>query len=138
MYLWNMTLKWNTLKWVSGLPRWLSGKESAYQCRRHRRWDLDSWVGKIPWKRKWQPIPVFLPEKSHGQRSLEGYSPWSNKQLDATYQLSTQKVYHCEGKKKLHIYKTVEIIVLVLCKWNSWLRIKFSELLIYLKQHRLK
>ena len=101
MYLWNMTLKWNTLKWVSGLPRWLSGKESAYQCRRHRRWDLDSWVGKIPWKRKWQPIPVFLPEKSHGQRSLEGYSPWSNKQLDATYQLSTQKVYHCEGKKKI-------------------------------------
>ena len=35
----------------------------------------DPWVGKIPWKRKWQPTPVFLPRKSHGQRSLAGYSP---------------------------------------------------------------
>ena len=33
------------------------------------------WVGKIPWRRKWQPIPIFLPEESHEQRSLEGYSP---------------------------------------------------------------
>ena len=35
-----------------------------------------SWVGKIPWRRKWHPTPVFLPGKSHGQRSLAGYSPW--------------------------------------------------------------
>jgi len=35
---------------------------------------VDPWIGKIPWKRKWQPTPVFLPEKSHGQRSLEGYN----------------------------------------------------------------
>ena len=55
----------------SGLPKWLSGKESACQCRRH----FDPWVGKIPWRRKWQPTPVFLPGKSHGQRSLVGYSP---------------------------------------------------------------
>ena len=34
------------------------------------------WVGKIPWRRKWQPTPIFLPRKSHGQRSLTGYSPW--------------------------------------------------------------
>ena len=50
-----------------GLPRWLSGKETASQCRRLR---FDPWVGKIPWKRKWQPSAVFLPGKSHGQRSL--------------------------------------------------------------------
>ena len=37
---------------------------------------VQSWVGKIPWKRKWQPTPVFLPRKSHGQRSLVGYSLW--------------------------------------------------------------
>ena len=37
------------------------------------------WVGKIPWRRKWQPTPVFLPGKSHGQRSLVGYSLWSCK-----------------------------------------------------------
>ena len=50
--------------------RWLSGKESACQCRRHRFYP---WVGKICQKRKWQPTPVFLPLKSHGQRSLAGY-----------------------------------------------------------------
>ena len=38
----------------------------------------DPWVGKIPWRRTWQPTPVLLPEKSHGQRSLVGYSPWGH------------------------------------------------------------
>ena len=56
-------------------------KESTCQCRRHR---FDLWVGKIPWKRKWQPTPVFLPQESHGQRSLEDYSPWGHKELDMT------------------------------------------------------
>jgi hypothetical protein len=58
-----------------GLCRWLSGKESTCQCRRHRRFGFDLWFGKIPWSRKWQPIPVFLVGKSHGQRSLVGSSP---------------------------------------------------------------
>ena len=40
---------------------------------------FESWVGKIPWRRKWQSIPVFLPQESHGQRSLAGYSPWGHK-----------------------------------------------------------
>ena len=48
------------LSHVEGLPRWLSGKESACQCRRHRRWGLDPCVGQIPWRRKWQPTPGFL------------------------------------------------------------------------------
>ena len=43
-----------------------------------------SWVGKIPWRRKWQPTPVFLPGESHGQRSLVGYSPWSHKKSVTT------------------------------------------------------
>ena len=42
------------------------------------------WVGKIPWNRKWQPTPVFLPEKSHGQRSLVGYGPCGHKESDTT------------------------------------------------------
>ena len=42
------------------------------------------WVRKIPWSRKWQPTPVFLPEKSLGQRSLLGYSPWGYQELDMT------------------------------------------------------
>ena len=49
---------------VSRLPRWLSGKESACQYRRYRRCGLDPWVRMIPWRRKWQPIPVFLPGES--------------------------------------------------------------------------
>ena len=48
------------------------GKEICLQCRRP---GFDSWVGKISWRRKWQPTPVFFPGKSHGQRRLVGYSP---------------------------------------------------------------
>ena len=50
-------------------------KELTCQCRRFKRHGFSPWVGKIPWRRKWLPIPVFLPEKYHGQRSLAGYSP---------------------------------------------------------------
>jgi len=48
-----------------------------------------SWVGKIPWRRKWQPTQVFLPRKSHGQRNLMGYSPWGCKESDMTYHTCT-------------------------------------------------
>ena len=64
---------------MSGLPRWLGGKESTCQCRRHRSCKFDSLVGKIPWSRKWQPTPVFLLGKFQEQRSLAGYSPWGHK-----------------------------------------------------------
>jgi len=45
---------------------------------------FNPWVRKIPWRRKWQPTPVFLPGKSHGLRSLVGYSPWDRKESDTT------------------------------------------------------
>ena len=64
-------------------------KEFACQCRRHRRLRLHPWVGKIPWRRKRQPTPVFLPGKSHGQRSLVGSSPGGCKELDMTELAST-------------------------------------------------
>ena len=52
---------------LKGLPWWHTrGKEHAFQCRRHKRCRFNAWVGKIPWRRAWQPTPVFLPEKSHG------------------------------------------------------------------------
>ena len=54
----------------------LSGKEYTCQFRRRR---FDPWSVKIPWRRKWQPTPVFLPGKSHGQRSLVGHSPRDGK-----------------------------------------------------------
>ena len=51
---------------------------------------FDFWVGNIPWRRAWHPTPVLLPGKSHGQRSLAGYSPWGQKELDTAEQLRTQ------------------------------------------------
>ena len=48
---------------------------------------FDPWVGKIPWRRKWQPTPIFLPEEFHGQRSLAGYNSWGHKESDMTEQL---------------------------------------------------
>ena len=57
---------------------WLNGKESAGQCRRQV---FDPWIRKMPWRSNWQPTPVFLPGKSHGQRSLVDYSPWGHKRV---------------------------------------------------------
>ena len=69
-----------------GLPWWLSGRESSCQCRKLL---FDPQIKKIPWRRKWQPTPVFLPRKSHGQRSLAGYSPWDRKRV--RHNLSTKQ-----------------------------------------------
>ena len=66
-------VKCTSYKLSRGLPRWLSGKESTYQCRWYKRGWFDPWVGKIPWRRKWQHTPVFLPGEPRGQRSLAGY-----------------------------------------------------------------
>ena len=59
-------------------------KESVCQCNRLGRCRFDPWVGKIPWSRKWQPLPVLLPGKSHGQRSLVGYSRWGWEESETT------------------------------------------------------
>ena len=74
---------WTDITDINKLPTWLSGKEPTCQCRRHR---FSPWVGKIPWRRKWQPTPVFLPENFQGQRSLAGYSPWDHKESDTNKQ----------------------------------------------------
>ena len=75
---------------ITEVLRWLSGKESAWQCRRH---GFDPCVGKKPWSRKWQPTPVFLPGESHGRWILVGYCPWGLKESDLTKQLSTHTSY---------------------------------------------
>ena len=64
---------------------WLpGGKESACQQRRRRRCGFHPWGWKIPWSRKWQPTPVFLPREYHGQRGLAGCSPQGRKGSDTT------------------------------------------------------
>ena len=65
----------NSYKVKMGFLGAASGKEPASQCRRHEKLEFNPWIGKIPWRRAWQPTPVFLPEESHEQRSLLGYSP---------------------------------------------------------------
>ena len=60
---------------------WLRWESICLQCGRLR---FDPWVGKIPWRRKWQPTPVLLPGESHVGRSLVGYSSWGRKELDRT------------------------------------------------------
>ena len=64
------------------IPGGSSGKEPTCQCRRRKKRGINPWVGKIPWRRKWQPTSVSLPGKFHGQRSLAGYSPWGYKESD--------------------------------------------------------
>ena len=61
------------MSWT-GLLRWVLVVKNTCQCRGHKRCGFYPWVRKIPWRRAWQPTPVFLPEESHGQRSLVGYS----------------------------------------------------------------
>jgi len=65
-------------------PGGSDGKSICLQCGRP---GLDPWVGKIPWRRKWQPTPGLLPVKSHGRRSLVGHSPWGHKESDTTERL---------------------------------------------------
>jgi len=65
-------------------PGGSDGKVSCLQCGRP---GFDPWVGKILWRRKWQPTPVLLPGKSHGQRSVVGYSPRGRKDSDTTERL---------------------------------------------------
>ena len=76
-----------------GFPVGAIGKESTSQCRRCRRYGFHPWVGKIPWRRKWQPTPVFSPGEFQGQRSLVGYNPWDHKELDMTEQGSTSYIF---------------------------------------------
>ena len=59
-------------------------KNPLAKCNRCRRNGFNPWVGKIPWRRKWQPTPVLLPGEFHGPRSLAGYSSWGHKDLAMT------------------------------------------------------
>ena len=73
------------LNWLWCFPEG-PGVSQVVQWWRICLWAMgfNPWVRKFPWRRKWQPTPVFLPEKSHGQRSLTGYSPRGCKELDPT------------------------------------------------------
>ena len=75
-----LTFLWDFMDFPGGS----NGRSICLQCERP---GFDPWVRKLPWRRKWHPTPVLLPGKSHGQRSLVGYSPWGYKELDTTERL---------------------------------------------------
>ena len=87
--LWWLAQSRTQLKWLSS-SWWLSSKESTWQCRT---------LGFESWRRKWQPTPVFLPGKSHGQRSLAGSNPWGRKKVQHDLATKQQQsywiIFHC-------------------------------------------
>ena len=58
-------------------------------CLQCRRLECNPWIGKIPWRREWLPLPVLLPGESRGQRSLAGYSPWGRKRVQHNWATNT-------------------------------------------------
>ena len=77
--------------WIS---KWCNGKESAYQRRGWKGRGLDPWDGKIPWRMKWQPTPVFWPGKFHEQGDLSVYCTWDCKDSDTTEHIHKTQVCH--------------------------------------------
>ena len=97
-----------------GLLRWCSGIESTCQCR---RCGFDPWVGKVPWRRKWQPTAIFFPGKFHRQESLVGYSPWGCKRVQhnwVTDHTHTQEMINTEDKYKEQLGETQRIFLCLL------------------------
>ena len=97
---------WYSIYWwkIFRLPSWRRGKEPTCQCRTCKRRGFDPWFGKILWRRKWQPTLVFLPGKSHGQRSLAG-------SLLSLCDPSTglQRVRHYWATEQAHLQHTTDI-----------------------------
>ena len=97
-----------------GLPWWFRWQSI---CLQRRRPGFDPWVGKIPWRRKWQPTPVFLPGKSHGRRSLIGYRPWGAKSQTWLHfhflSLSREKIQSWGG------WSTHKLELWHVCLWGS-------------------
>ena len=75
---------------------------------------FDPWVGKICWRKEWQPTPVFLPGNFHGQRSLVGYSPWGHKESDMTEQLTHRSLEICPCKESWFLLLRMTFY------WNSY------------------
>ena len=87
-----------------GVSQVAQGKESACSAGDA---GFNSWVEKIPWLRKWQPTPVFLPGKTHGQRSLAGYLPWGHKIVGHNLGTKQQQKYMIYICVYIHVLYTI-------------------------------
>ena len=85
------------------------GSDSKSICLQWGRPGFNPWVGKIPWRRKWQPTPVLLPGKSHGRRSLVGYSLWGHKESDTTEWLGSTMAHHSAVETQIHTTSWVNL-----------------------------
>ena len=115
-----------------GLPRWLNGKESACQHRRHR---FNHWVRNMPWRRKGQPAPVFLSGKSQGQGSLAGYSPWGHKESDTTKHEHTQyRIHRCFVYTHTHAHTHTHIYLVL--SWDYLKVVMITTLILFRKMEK--
>ena len=96
-------------------------KKKGGVCLQCRRPGFNPWVGKILWRRKWQPTPVLLPGKFHGLRSLVGYSPWDHKELDTTEWLHFHQVLDTCFWAGFFLYE----ILALYCPWENTFNISF-------------
>ena len=111
-------------------PIWVLVLWICLQCRRP---GFNSWVGKIPWRRKWQPTPEFLPGESHGQSSLVGSSPWGHKESDTNEWLTLSHFFltrywtqtPCIGAWSLSHWATREVLLVPYCVSIFWLACLF-------------
>ena len=90
------------------------GSRICLQCRKPR---FSPWVGNIPWRREWEPTPVFLPGEPHGQRNLAGFSPWGHKESDTTEQLTLHYTCGPNGKEPICQCRRHKR-----CGFNPWIR----------------
>ena len=106
-------------------PGGTSGKEPTCQSRRHKRRGFDPWVGKMAWRRTWQPTPVVLPGEYHGQKSLVGYSP------SRLHHNLTQVSTHTHTHTHMHGHTLWKVICFTLMsmdwKYQSHLEISFQQ-----------
>ena len=130
-------------EWIhSGLLRCRSGKEYACQCMRHKRRGFHPWVRKIYWSRKWQPTPVFLPGKLHGQRSLAGYivhevaknwtqrSDWVHTHGLTVGSWYNSSSYHLQWSQRLNLKSLLGFVAMgepLLKAWNIWRIFRFLK-----------
>ena len=100
------------------------------QCGRLR---FHSWVRKIPWRREWQPTPVFLPGESQEQRSLAGYSPWGRRVRhdwanNTVYKMFFSEKHSATTEKQNRVRREKMVIILCVCLGSRYHQVKFLQL----------
>ena len=118
------------------LPRWDSGKESACQGRRHRRLIFDPWVGKIPWRRKWQSMAVFSPGKvprTEEPGRPQSMGSWRVRQDWAQTHTHMRASAHTHDKSMCNFIRSCQtfffskVDVIILCPHQQRLRVLFAS-----------